>query len=81
MMFLTADEVRELTGCQRPSAQERALKRMGIECRRRSDGSVVVLRAVVEIVLGGGKIVPGVEYEPELILGREPKMRFRNTKK
>lgn len=73
-MFLTAEEVRELTGCQRPSAQERALKHMGIECRRRPDGSVVVLRAVVELVLGGGRIAPKVE--PEI---PEPKLRLRNS--
>lgn len=71
MMLLTAEEVRELTGMQRPSAQARALQSMGIECRRRPDGSVVVLRAVVDAVLGGGAIAPKIEPtapEPQLIL-------------
>lgn len=73
MMLLTAEEVRELTGMQRPSAQARALQGMGIECRRRPDGSVVVLRAVVEAVLGGGMVQPRVEAEIP-----EPRLRLRN---
>jgi len=85
-MLLTAQEVRELTGLQRPSAQVRALKSMGIECRRRPDGSVVVLRAVVEMVLGGGHIAPKVEPvvpEPQLILRNDngPKLRPWDTAK
>lgn len=79
-MLLTAEEVRELTGMQRPSAQARALQSMGIECRRRPDGSVVVLRAVVEAVLGGGVIAPKIKPavpEPQLILrnGTDDKTR------
>lgn len=73
-MLLTAQEVRELTGMQRPSAQVRALKTMGIECRQRPDHSVVVLRAVVEAVLGGGHITPKVE--PVI---PEPRMRLKNS--
>lgn len=72
-MLLTAEEVRELTGMQRPSAQARALQGMGIECRRRPDGSVVVLRAVVVAVLGGGMAQPKVEAEIP-----EPRLRLRN---
>lgn len=72
-MLLTAQEVRELTGMQRPSAQARALQSMGIECRRRPDGSVVVLRAVVEAILGGGMVQPKVEVEIP-----EPRLRLRN---
>ena len=60
-MLLTAQEVRDLTGMQRPSAQVRALKSMGIECRRRPDGSVVVLRAVVEAVVGGRQCYRGID--------------------
>lgn len=77
-MLLTAEEVRELTGMQRPSAQARALQSMGIECRRRPDGSVVVLRAVVEAVLGGGIVAPKIEPavpEPQLILRNSPRGR------
>lgn len=72
-MLLTVQEVRELTGMQRPSAQARALQSMGIECRRRPDGSEVVLRTVVEAVLGGGMVQPKIEAE---IL--EPRLRLRN---
>lgn len=72
-MLLTVQEVRDLTGMQRPSAQARALQSMGIECRRRPDGSVVVLRTVVEAVLGGGMVQPKVKAE---IL--EPRLRLRN---
>lgn len=53
-MFLTQHEIAELTGKERPSAQIRALRLMGIEHRRRPDGSVAVLRAHVEQVFGMG---------------------------
>ncbi len=51
-MFLSKDELRELTGRQMPSAQVRALRAMGIEHKVRPDGSVAVLRAHVEQVMG-----------------------------
>ena len=44
MMFLSKDELVQLTGRRRPKAQARALTRMGIPHRRRPDGSPVVLR-------------------------------------
>ena len=53
-MFLTVDEVRELTGRQRRQAQGETLRALGIEHRVRPDGSVLVLRAHVEHQLGGG---------------------------
>ena len=44
-MFLTADEVRELTGKRRHSSQLRVLTDMGVRIRYvRPDGSPVVLR-------------------------------------
>ena len=43
-MFLTADEIRELTGKLRPSAQEKVLASMGIPFRKRPDGSLVIVR-------------------------------------
>jgi hypothetical protein len=52
-VFLTADEICELTGAKWRSAQARALGMMGIESKTRPDGSLVVLRAHVEKVLGG----------------------------
>lgn len=52
-MFLTEAEIAELTQRQRHDAQIRALRFMGIEHAPRADGSVVVLRAHVEHLLGG----------------------------
>ena len=51
-MFLTADEVAELTGRRRRDAQVVQLRALGIAHRQRADGSLVVLRAHVEQVLG-----------------------------
>lgn len=44
-MFLSPDELAELTGKQRPAAQIRALRSMGIRHHIRPDGRPVVLRA------------------------------------
>lgn len=52
MMFLTHDELVDLTNKQRRDAQIRALRYMGIEHRIRPDGSVAVLRVHVEQLLG-----------------------------
>lgn len=51
MMFLTSEEVIDLTGKKRPSAQVRALRGMGIEHRVRADGKVIVARAHIEKIL------------------------------
>lgn len=51
-MFLSADEVRDLTKRVHYSAQVKVLRSMGIEHRARPDGSLAVLRAHVEQVLG-----------------------------
>jgi len=51
-MFLTKDELEELTNRVIPSAQHRMLQAMGIEHKRRPDGTVVVLKSHVEQVLG-----------------------------
>jgi hypothetical protein len=48
MLCLTDAEVAQLTGKTRPSAQMRALRFMGIDHKRRPDGSIVVLRAQLE---------------------------------
>ena len=53
MQFLNRQELTELTHKIRPSAQARALGEMGIEYRVRPDGSVAVLKSVVEKALGG----------------------------
>jgi hypothetical protein len=51
-MFLTNEEVVQLTGRKRHPAQVRALRGMGIEHRVRPDGSVAVLRALVDALFG-----------------------------
>jgi hypothetical protein len=63
-MFLRQEEVMDLTNQQRPAAQVRALRAMGIEYRIRPDGTVAVLRTHVEHLLGysaDAKVVK--EYE------------------
>ena len=52
-MFLTPEELIELTGKYQRSAQVRALRFMGIEHKLRADGTVVVLKSHVEKVLDG----------------------------
>lgn len=51
-MILNKSELIELTGRRVKSAQIKALRFMGIEHKIRPDGSVVVLRAHVQQVLG-----------------------------
>lgn len=46
-LLLTAEEVHELTGRERPKMQARALARMGIPFRTRPNGSLAVARAHV----------------------------------
>jgi len=44
-VVLNKEQLAELTGKVRPSAQARQLRAMGIDFRRRIDGSIVVLHA------------------------------------
>jgi len=68
-MLLTPEELRKLTNRQRRPSQAKELRAMGIEFRTRTDGSLVVLRATVEIALGaGGAVVPKQERRPQLRL-------------
>jgi hypothetical protein len=50
--FLTAQEVAEMTGRVQRSAQTRELTHMSVIHKLRADGSVLVLRAHVEQLLG-----------------------------
>lgn len=52
-MFLTPEQLIELTGKLRRQAQVRALTKMGIEHAVRPDGKVIVLRSHVERRLDG----------------------------
>lgn len=49
--FLTREEIEELTGKSKPSAQARALQEMHVKFACRPDGKNVVLRSHVEAVL------------------------------
>lgn len=51
-MFLTEEEIQELTGRKRHDLQRQALNQMGIEYRVRHDKSLSVLRAHVEAEMG-----------------------------
>jgi hypothetical protein len=51
-VILTHKEICLLTERTRPKAQARALEFLGIPCRVRRDGSLVVLRASVNTLLG-----------------------------
>ena len=52
-IVLTTDEIEALTGRHRRDAQIKALRFMGIEHRVRPDGTVAVLKAHIDLVLGG----------------------------
>lgn len=47
-MFLSPDEIEALTDRHRPGWQARQLDHLGIPYRRRTDGTLVVLRIHVE---------------------------------
>lgn len=51
-IVLTKDEVEALTGRHRKDAQIKALRFMGIEHRVRPDGTVAVLKAHIDQILG-----------------------------
>jgi len=75
LMFLTDDELTDLTGMKRRDGRVRALREMGVEHRIRPDGRVIVLRAHVESLLGGapGPIVSGPDPEPDWSALASPK--------
>jgi len=50
---LTREEIAELTGRQMAPAQSKQLNHLGIEHRRLTDGTVVVLRDAAALALGG----------------------------
>jgi hypothetical protein len=65
VLTLTRPELAEFTGKRRCDAQARALDYMGVPYSTRPDGSLVVLRAVAERLLGGSVTMP--KSEPELM--------------
>lgn len=52
-MFLTNEEVKELTSKSQRASQTKVLNALGITYKIRPDGSLIVLRAHVERLLGG----------------------------
>lgn len=66
-MFLTAEQIHELTDKTRPSAQARVLDGMGIPYRKRPNGTLAVLRIHVETIEG---------YAPAARLPAEPQLIF-----
>lgn len=65
-MILTPAELAELTGKRRQDAQRRVLDRMGLRYMVRPDGTLAVLRAHVENVMGGVATIG--KRQPELHL-------------
>lgn len=67
MMFLTQNEIAELTGRTQRNAQARELDAIGIPYKRRRDNSLVVLRMCVEATFGASNA--RIEFsEPQLHL-------------
>lgn len=52
-MFLNDSEIEKLTKRKRAKAQQRQLNAMGIQHKVRADGSLVILHAHVDRLLGG----------------------------
>lgn len=65
-MFLSDDELRELTGRIQHAAQRKVLSFLSIEHRTRPDGSVVVLRQHAEQQLSGGSSLKRPNSSPEI---------------
>lgn len=61
--FYSYDELVQLTGKKRHSTQRAELNKLGIVHKVRSDGSLLVLRSHVELLLGGN-IAPAKKPEP-----------------
>lgn len=51
-MFLTEEEIEQLTGKKRPRSQQKALNQMGVPFKVRADGHTLVLSTVVQQLMG-----------------------------
>jgi hypothetical protein len=64
-MFLTAEEMVELTGKRQRRTQVQVLRAIGIEHKIRPDGRVLVLRRHIEELFGAkSKPSPRAPFEP-----------------
>jgi hypothetical protein len=63
-MFLTEDELTELTGKRQNAARVRVLNSMGVQHKIRPDGSVAVLRSHVERLFGEKTANSKMEWQP-----------------
>jgi hypothetical protein len=72
--FLTKEEVAEMTGRVQRAAQTRELTHMGVIHKLRADGSVLVLRAHVEQLLGyqAGTKAKEPDFEPNWAAAAPP---------
>ena len=64
-LYLSHDELRELTGRTRHSAQARALRHMGVTHKIRPDGRVIVLRSHLAAILDGKSADKSKPTEPD----------------
>jgi len=53
-VFLTEEQIQELTGKKQHGAQARALSALGLKYGKRPDGSLVVLHDAVDSLLNNG---------------------------
>jgi hypothetical protein len=64
-MFLSPDELRQLTGRRRSDAQARVLRFMGVDHKVRPDGSIAVLSEHVKKVLDSSVANANLREEAE----------------
>jgi hypothetical protein len=65
-MFLTEDDLTELTGKRQNAARIRVLNSMGVQHKMRPDGSIAVLRTHVERLFGeSSKAAQTSDWVPE----------------
>jgi hypothetical protein len=74
-MLLTDAELVELTRMQRRAAQRRVLDAIGVPYRMRPNGSIIVLRAAVDLALGGVPVERPGRPAPKLQLPEPRKGR------
>lgn len=63
-MFLTDEELRELTNKRQRNCQMSVLRSMGIMHKQRPDGTIAVLRSHVEKELGGSSLPAVTKTSP-----------------